>query len=146
MTAFEGLPDRFLDKIAFEPNTGCWLWTAGRNADGYGWFKAEQGAVLAHRYAYERLIGPVPDGRQLDHLCRVRHCVNVFGHIEPVTCRENVLRGTGLAADAARRTHCINGHPFDEQNTIRRRSGRRDCRACGRARCRAYMRRKRTAA
>jgi HNH endonuclease len=70
----------------------CWLWTAATNY-GYGVFRIDRRSIYAHRYAYELLVGPIPDGLQLDHLCRVPPCVNPT-HLEPVTHRENILRGT----------------------------------------------------
>ena len=118
---------RFDEKWIPEPNTGCWLWTAAI-ARGYGvfWFEGRQGP--AHRYAYERWAGPIPDGLQLDHLCRVRNCVNP-NHLEPVTCRENLLRGETFNATNAARTHCPQGHEYDEKNTYVWRS-QRHCRPC----------------
>jgi hypothetical protein len=83
--------DRFIQKYVPEPNTGCWLWTGYVDRHGYGQFKgAKQGS--AHRWSYEYHAGPIPEGLQLDHLCRVRSCVNP-AHLEPVTCRVNVSRG-----------------------------------------------------
>jgi len=81
-----------------EPNTGCWLWTASTNKNGYGQFRfgsqvdGTRTMVLAHRWAYEHLVGPIPEGLQLDHLCRAPWCVNPE-HLEPVTNRENTVRG-----------------------------------------------------
>lgn len=110
--------------------SGCWNWTASRNANGYGrlHFGASGKMQLAHRLAYELLVGPIPDGLVLDHLCRNRSCINP-DHLEPVTDRVNILRGEGWAARAARQTHCPSGHPYDEVNTYQWR-GIRYCRAC----------------
>lgn len=108
----------------------CWIWTAGCSTGGYGQFRAENNhKTLAHRWAYEHICGPVPAGLQLDHLCRIRRCVNP-AHLEPVTQRENLLRGATLPARNARKTHCIHGHPFDEINTLVASSGARRCRTC----------------
>jgi hypothetical protein len=85
----------------------------------------------AHRYAFELLRHEVPDGLALDHLCRDHGCVNPW-HLEPVTPRENVLRGVGRTAVNARKTHCIHGHPFTADNTVIKAEGRA-CRACKRA-------------
>ena len=126
---------RFDAKWMPEPNTGCWLWTAAANGRGYGTFWSEGKNVLSHRYAYERWVGPIPDGLQIDHLCRVRNCVNP-GHLEPVTSRENTLRGETVGAANASRTHCPQGHEYDEKNTYVWRS-ERYCRTCGNARHRA---------
>jgi hypothetical protein len=83
----------------------------------------------AHRLFYEQLVGPIPDGLQLDHLCRVRHCVNP-DHLEPVTQTANVLRGIGPTAVNAGKTHCVHGHPFTPDNTYINKQGNRHCRAC----------------
>src|SRR2546421_6548023 len=89
-----------------EPNSGCHLWIGHENAPGgYGRLSYRGRLYLAHRLSYESAIGPVPAGLQLDHLCRVRCCVNP-AHLEPVTGRENVLRGISPAARAAKATHC----------------------------------------
>ena len=120
----------FWAKVDKSDPEGCWLWT-GALSDGYGSFGIEGHRTKgAHRYAYETLVGPVPSGLQLDHLCRVRNCVNP-DHLEPVTQRENLLRSEGAAARNARKTHCENGHPFDDENTSST-NGKRRCRACGR--------------
>jgi len=108
--------------------SGCWLWTGHVTRSGYVQLKLPSGRVYAHRWAYETFVGPIPDGLQLDHLCRVRHCVNP-AHLEPVTPSENTRRGTSPAAWNATKTHCIRGHAFDEANTIRVRAGR-ECRSC----------------
>lgn len=88
-----GLPlsERFNLKVHRSP--GCWLWQAKLNADGYGVFSiSPELSVLAHRFAYEVAVGPIPDGLVTDHLCRNRRCVNP-DHLEPVTSRENTIRG-----------------------------------------------------
>lgn len=121
--------ERLFTKFVIADN-GCWLWTASCGRGGYGRFNYEGRAQSAHRCAYELLVGPIPDGLEIDHLCRVRNCVNP-DHMEPVTHRVNVLRGMGSSAKRARQTHCKNGHPFDEKNTYMRPDGRRACRACG---------------
>ena len=93
------LADRFWDQVATEPNTGCWLWLGSLTWQGYGRFKAgefrangTQRFVRAHRFSYELLVAPIPEGEELDHLCSVRSCVNP-AHLEPVTHAENVRRG-----------------------------------------------------
>lgn len=120
---------RFWPKVNKTP--ACWLWTAGTDAAGYGRFKVDGVAAVAHRYAYELLCGPIPDGLQIDHLCRVRHCVNP-AHMEPVTLVENVRRGDSFSAQNAAKTYCANGHPYDEANTYMRPDGGRGCRSCRR--------------
>lgn len=115
----------------------CWNWTGIVDAVGYGRFNIDYQAWRAHRFAYELLVGPIPDGLVIDHLCRNRRCVNPE-HLEAVTDQVNILRGTGTSAVHAAQTACVNGHPFDEANTIYRKySGERrwrTCRACLRAR------------
>ncbi|MEU7240240.1 HNH endonuclease signature motif containing protein [Streptomyces sparsogenes] len=83
---------------------------------------------MAHRFAYETLVGPIPEHLQLDHLCRVRHCVNP-DHLEPVSSRENTRRGRSQAGINGRKTHCQKGHPFDSANTYVWK-GSRACRTC----------------
>lgn len=113
-------------------NTPCIPWTGRLSSDGYG----RIGRDFAHRRAYVAARGPIPAGLELDHLCRLRRCVNP-DHLEPVTHAENMARSSG-----ALKTECIHGHPFDEANTYRRPDGTRDCRACVRARVAKYQERK----
>jgi hypothetical protein len=111
----------------------CWLWLAALSSGGYGRFDVEGGrGVKAHRWAYESAHGPIPDGLQLDHLCRVRQCVNP-DHLEPVTQRENLMRGEGFSAVNAAKTHCPHGHAFAEHGAISR-QGYRRCNECCRLR------------
>ncbi|MDP9224875.1 MAG: HNH endonuclease [Actinomycetota bacterium] len=100
---------------------------------------------LAHRVAYELLVGPIPEGLTLDHLCRNTSCVNPQ-HLEPVTVRENVLRGMGWGAKNKRKTHCHRGHPFDAKNTLRIPGGTRKCRTCANQASREYRLRKKASA
>lgn len=120
--------ERFMSKAEIVPS-GCVEWAAGLNR-GYGVFYDGQRLVKAHRWSYEYFVGPIPDGLHIDHLCRNTRCVNP-AHLEPVTPRENVLRGVGLAARQAQLTHCVRGHEFTEGNTYRA-HGRRYCRTCRR--------------
>lgn len=124
-----GTPEqRFWTKV--QKTETCWLWIGARYSNGYGnFFVAMRQPVLAHRYAYELLAGPIPAGLTLDHLCRVRHCVNP-AHLEPVTHRENVLRGDGWSGRNARKTHCPAGHPYTDENTRIERKNQRKCRIC----------------
>lgn len=107
----------------------CWLWTGALDRHGYAAIKVDKRRHLAHRLAYELFVGPIPNGLVIDHTCRVRHCVNP-DHLEPVTNRENLLRGEGFAAKNTAKTHCPQRHPYDDANTIIRRGGRRRCRTC----------------
>jgi hypothetical protein len=125
-----------------ELTEGCWIWHGLVNRYGYGtqWWNGRR--LSAHRLAYTLAVGPIPEGLTLDHVkargCTSLLCVKAipdwFGpaHLEPVTMRENVLRGESPAAIGARKTHCPKGHPYDEANTYRYR-GKRSCRACNRA-------------
>ena len=106
----------------------CWNWEAALS-EGYGIFYNGSHRIRAHRFSYELLIGPIPTGLQLDHLCRNARCVNP-AHLEAVTSRENTMRGLNSAADKARQAHCIHGHPFDLRNTYYRPDGGRVCRSC----------------
>jgi hypothetical protein len=116
----------------------CWLWTAGTTDGGYGKFNpTARRTVLAHRFSYELEIGPIPDGLTLDHLCRNRPCVRA-SHLEPTTQRVNILRGEGVAAINAAKTHCDNGHEFTEANT-RYTSTQRVCRICARETVRRWQ-------
>lgn len=127
------IADRFWSKVDVlgESPADCWLWTASKTADGYGQFRVAGRNVYAHRFAYEQQHGPVATQTTLDHLCRTRACVRP-SHLDPVSNRENVLRGSGITARQARLTHCKNGHEFTEENTYFWR-GMRRCQACRRA-------------
>lgn len=107
---------------------GCWVPRRSTLAGGYVlvWDHGRQ--RLAHRVMYEGLVGPIPAGLTLDHLCRNRACCNPE-HLEPTTLRENTLRGEAVSAINARKTHCIRGHAFDSANTYEYK-GARHCRAC----------------
>ena len=104
----------------------CWPWTGARNDRGYGQIRLDGRPQYAHRVVHELLVGPIPEGRQIDHLCRVRACVNP-AHMETVTSAENTRRG-----EPATRPTCPQGHAYDEANTYRN-GGHRYCRACHRA-------------
>lgn len=135
---------RFLAKV--DKTETCWLWTAWVEHNGYGRFWLDGRQHGAHRVAYELYVAPIPPGLEIDHLCRVRHCVNPT-HLEVVTASENVRRSTN--AEAARRrgmaiTHCPRGHAYTPENTYTTRDGR-TCLACKRASARAFYERNRTA-
>lgn len=116
--------ERFCDKVVFAPS-GCVEWTAARTYNGYGRFTLGHGrSVPAHRFAYEQFVGPVPDGMEMDHLCRNPACVNPK-HLEPVTRKENVRRQPKTG-----RPHCKWGHLFTPENTRIDGRGYRQCRLC----------------
>lgn len=125
MSARYGRPEieRFMRHVRIEPS-GCWLWTGSLWGGGYGQFKNAR-SRYAHRFAYEHFVAPVPRGKDLDHLCRVRRCVNPE-HLEVVTRRENLLRGDHPTARAIRTGVCKYGH----RAYARRPSGRAFCRTC----------------
>lgn len=121
---------RFDSKVAWVPATGCMVWKSTWNSGGYGCIKYRGRHLLAHRLAWVLEHGEPADGLELDHLCRVRSCVNT-DHLEPVTSRENVRRGVGSAAIEATRTHCPHGHPYEPPNLrVCGVTGKRYCRAC----------------
>jgi hypothetical protein len=126
-TCRDDIADRFWAKVKKGPS--CWEWMAGKTSEGYGAFAVTpRTQVKAHRFAYEQIIGPIPDGLHLDHLCRNRGCVNP-SHVEPVTPGENVLRGVSIPALNARRTACALGHQFSVVMRGKR-AGKRYCVEC----------------
>jgi HNH endonuclease len=134
------LEERFWSRICVAAS-GCWEWNGPRDEHNYGRISVGYFQHGAHRFVYQALVGPIPDGLQLDHLCRNPPCVNP-AHLEPVTPRENLLRGDTIAAANAAKTHCPQGHPYSPENT-RLASGKRRCRRCeSAAGARRYQRRK----
>lgn len=128
--------ERFWAKVdrSRGPNA-CWVWMGSLATNGYGQFRVDGRLVRVHRFAYELLVGPIPEGAELDHDCHTRdrdcigrcehrRCVNPL-HLIPMTHRENTQLG-GLA----RATHCKREHEFTLSNTRRDSAGRRQCRAC----------------
>lgn len=123
---------RFWEKVSVTPN-GCWEWSASTNAEnGYGMFWNGERTQVAHRFLYETIIGSVPVGFELDHLCRNKRCVNPT-HLDIVTRSQNTARGLGpsLAREhQLAKTHCPQGHPYNTENTYVRPNGSRICRIC----------------
>lgn len=116
-------PEAFWDRV--DASGPCWIWTGARSTNGYGNWRGR----LVHRLAYELLVGPIPDGLTIDHLCRVRNCVNP-DHLDPVTLAVNLSRSPMHWKNGqSNKTHCRHGHPFDETNT-RLYQGERICRTC----------------
>ncbi len=132
------MEERFSQYVIPVTESGCWLWTGGLVRHGYGAFHLQKNRkVHAHRFAYQLWKGPLDRTMDVDHLCKVKCCVNP-DHLEMVTHRENVLRGNARAAHQARQTHCKNGHPLNGNNLIMRGLYRRNCRTCGNAARLAY--------
>ena len=119
-----------------EKTDTCWNWKTPHAKLGYGFiYVYERGQkVPAHRVAWELLRGPIPEGLQIDHLCRNRRCVNP-DHLEPVTQHENIMRGEGLSAKRAVQTHCKHGHNMEGCRVTK--DGYRYYRECGRLDCKA---------
>lgn len=115
----------FVERV--DASGDCWLWLGLQNAGGYGSYQV-QGHRMAHRFLWTRLVGPIPEGMTLDHLCRVRLCVNP-DHLEVVTMAENIRRGFAPPSLNARRTHCVHGHEFTVENTYWY-NNYRSCRTC----------------
>ena len=124
---------RLLNKADYDAATDCWNWLGSLNKDGYGRICINYVDYLAHRLSFKLHIGNIEDGKELDHLCRNRRCINPF-HLEEVTHRENILRGIAPAALHARKTECPYGHKFDKANTRFNANGSRHCRACDKIR------------
>ena len=134
--------DRFFDRVGITENSDCLFWKGFINHNGYPKFTIGSRVVRAHRFIYEWCIGPIPNGMELDHLCRNRNCVNP-SHLEAVTRRENLLRGNTFARENSEKTACIKGHPFIGRNVMLTRDGKRKCRAC--ATIRDHIRRSKAA-
>jgi len=145
--------ERFLQKVTYEPNSGCWLWTGSERSTGYGCFSLNRANYPAHRASYEFFVGPIPAGLVIDHACCVRVCVNP-DHLRPMTQCDNLARGksgkgvktgrnpTWLGGNYGngrdnllhnkRKSHCPKGHPYSGDNLKIRPCGRRECRECHR--------------
>lgn len=139
------LPSSFWARVRVNQQSGCWEWAGSKDHGGYGRFKAQGKTNSVHRMAYEALRATIPPGLQLDHLCRVRNCVNP-AHLEPVTKQENVRRGLSAAGvPRPKGTHCQRGHEYTPENTQvginKDGMARRSCRICVRVLVRDAMRR-----
>jgi hypothetical protein len=127
---------RFFAKV-MKTDDGCWLWMGFRWKSGYPRFWADDPIGVspkrdwrAHRWAYLRFRGPIPEGLQPDHLCRNPGCVNPW-HLEAVSARENTLRGNTVSGNNARKVVCLKGHSLGGENLYMTPDGRRQCRVCG---------------
>lgn len=148
------LPKHFWNRVNFNGSGGCWLWTGGLIPKGYALYFVNGKSRTIHRVVFEDLVGPIPPQKTIDHLCRVRNCCNP-SHLRIASFRENALCGIGPTAVNSQKEECLRGHSLSGSNLIlrRRKSGGslvpesisvvRECRACGRDRTRAYMKRKR---
>ncbi len=125
---FTGINVELSGGVSLSP---CEEWAGQTDRHGYGRVFVDGKYRGAHRVAYEKERGAIPDGLEIDHLCRNRRCVRV-DHLEAVTHRENMLRSETPVAENARKTHCVEGHPFDEENTRVRPNGDRRCKQCER--------------
>lgn len=130
------LRDRINSRVVIEDRgykTPCWISNRARQPNGYTKMCHLGKTWLTHRFAYTVFVGDIPPGMQLDHLCRVRPCCNPT-HLDPVTPRENLLRGDTSTARQVAATHCPRGHKYSPENTYRRPDGsnKRDCLTCRR--------------
>jgi hypothetical protein len=118
---------------------GCWIWTGGTTGHraAYGTMKVRGKRVMAHRYLFEKARGPIPQGMEMDHLCRNPSCVNP-SHLEAVTHKENMNRGNAPSAIAKRTGLCPKGHQLEGRNLFIRKNGKRTCMECKRATERAW--------
>jgi hypothetical protein len=132
---------RLFSKIRIDAETGCWNWLGAKDGQGYGFFAVDHHQTRVHRIVYAWAIGPVPKGiagrslGQIDHLCRNTSCCNPI-HLELVTPRTNVARGTSPIAIAMKKTHCPYGHEL----TVTRNKKRRECKTCDSDRHKARLR------
>jgi hypothetical protein len=129
----EPYKSRLLTRIGTPDRNDCWPWLGtigGKPGNWYGQYWDGTRRPMAHRVVYEEFVGPIPEGMQLDHLCRNTTCVNP-AHLEPVTPRENQRRGIGFIAENIAKTHCHKGHELIPENTYAA-PGKteRICRAC----------------
>ena len=130
-------PERFWPKVNFSgpvskhrPELGaCWLWQGAEIPSGYGYFRGATCNVPVHRWSYEFCVGPIPKGQEIDHLCRVRNCVNP-DHLESVIHHINIIRGS--TRKGHHKSSCKNGHLFNQDNTAIRRDGTYACKTCAR--------------
>lgn len=129
----EAATKRFWAKVDKTPGHGpwgdCWLWTGAKHQHGYGRHRFKIESYFAHITSYRMVYGEVPLELELDHVCRIKACVNP-DHLEPVPHRENLMRGECPTAKFALQTHCLRGHEFTDENTYRWRNVGRLCRAC----------------
>lgn len=147
--AVKSTGEKFLRHVSVDTDDAdaCWIWNGARTKGGYGVFARGSGRgnttnTTAHRIAYELYVGAIPDGYEIDHLCRVKLCVNP-AHLEAVTSRENNLRSESTSSRNAHKVACESGHLYAEHGYVNPTTGRRRCRTCSNAKASAhYYRRK----
>lgn len=120
---------RFLETQDMGYSSPCLVSLISKDPQGYTRIKVDGVRHLMHRLVYEMRVGPIPEGLELDHLCRVRHCANP-AHLEPVTPQVNQRRGYGFSGINARKTQCVRGHDLTPENVYLTRRNMRQCRAC----------------
>jgi hypothetical protein len=114
-----------------DATSGCWEWKARKDKDGYGRTTIQRKTYQAHRVVFAALVGPIPEGMTIDHLCKNKACVNP-DHMEVTTVKVNVLRSDNICSLNARKTHCPRGHPLSGENLYLYPAGGRGCRQCQR--------------
>jgi hypothetical protein len=142
---FGTVRERMLRRVKTDHQTGCWNWTGALANGKYGHLFVDGRMQKAHRIAYRMVVGPIPHGMDLDHLCRNTKCVNP-NHLEPVTRSENLRRSPLMGHINANKTHCIRGHEFTAENTRVRPNGHRVCKECMRMHIRNWRKRNAAAA
>lgn len=137
----KSLATRLAEKYVVNADTGCWQWTAStsnkRDKWVYGLISVRGALQMAHRVMYELARGPVPDGLELDHVCRNTRCINP-DHLEAVTHKENIARSANFQAS---KTECVNGHALSGENLYVKPNGCRECRTCRKDQWRRYKER-----
>lgn len=142
LTAWE----RFFNKV--DTRGECWLWKAAHHSEGYGVFNPDGKSLIgSHRWIYQKLFGPIAQGLEIDHLCKVTACVKP-SHLEAVTPSENVKRSSSwhhFVKSAYKVRECPKGHSYTDENTYLDKQNCRHCKTCGRERAKQYQANKRKA-